>query len=126
MDSWPASGVISIVVWKVESDALFSFAWLPLLIVIIIHENTVAISFEIFILSPLDCPDEYAYEHQAKEDHAGDETVDDFHYFAFSRLNRVRMRAAFPMTSRELMGMEIAAINGVIMADMAKGTMMIL
>jgi hypothetical protein len=38
----------------------------------------------------------------------------------------VRILAEFPITARELMGMEMAATSGVTIADIASGTMMML
>ncbi len=89
------------------------------------HQQTLGVTFQVIVLATLYGPDQHADHDQAKEYHAGNQGVDDVHYLLLLVfVNRLRMRAALPTTSSELMGMVMAATSGVIIALMAKGIMM--
>lgn len=93
--------------------------------VILIHQNAMRIAFQIIVLTAFHRPHQNTNHDQAEKDHARDKHVDHFQCRS-SLVNIVRMRAALPITSNELMGMEMAATNGVMKAAMANGTMMML
>lgn len=78
---------------------------------IVVEQDTASIAFHIFVLPFFHIPNEDGDEDQTEEHHAGDHAVDDFHLYY--SLNKLRMRAAFPITSSELSGMVMAATRGV-------------
>lgn len=61
--------------------ALVGFIFLLSGGLVFIHEDAVAVTFEILVLTAPDGPDQYGDEDQSEEDHAGDEAVDDVHGF---------------------------------------------
>lgn len=126
--------------------------------IVLVHQNAVAVTFQIVVLPMPDGPNENTDQYESEEYHAGDQCVDYFHRFLpqcdftiggpssfrstntrgrrkegmhespseADHLNNVRIRAALPITNKELMGMEIAATNGVITAIIASGTIITL
>lgn len=103
-----------------------------------------SIPFQVVELSAASGPEQDTHGHESEYKHAGNEAVDDFHWFSFREKsspreesqryglcdlvtdwigwNRARMRAEFPITASELRGMDTAATNGVMKAAIAKGT----
>ena len=98
---------------------------------ILIHQNSIRLTLEILELSTLRRPEKHPDAQQAKDNHSRDQTVDYIHSVLLCSvrntlrcyLNRVLIRAALPITSSELTGIETAATNGVTNAIIASGTM---
>ena len=95
-------------------------------VVVIVKQNPAGIAFHVFVLTLLYRPDQHGKEYQSKEHHAGYQTVNHIHGCLYGFLNKVRMRAALPITTSELIGMVIAATSGVTSASIASGTMIAL
>jgi len=113
---------------------------------ILVEQNPVGLAFHILELATAGGPEEDPHRHQAEQDHARQQPVNHIHCCNLDRdargqssaavpwlsraqrtpRNRVRIRAALPMTASELTGMETAASSGVMNAMTASGTMMML
>src|SRR3989338_1825883 len=114
---------------------------------VIIKQNPAGIAFHVFVLTLPYRPDQHHEEDQAEEHHAGNQAVNHIHGSLYGSvrfveslflldsglrrndglaLNKVRMRAALPITTSELIGMVIAATSGVTSASIASGTMIAL
>lgn len=101
----------------------------------VVHQDAMGIPVKVIELATAGGPEQDHYRHQAKDEHSGNQAVDDFHGAWTAQLgsrrqrsarNRPWIRAELPITARELSGMEIAATSGVTRAAMASGTMMTL
>jgi len=103
---------------------------------LVIHQDTVRIALEVVELTAACGPEQDADRDQAEDQHARDQTVDDFHRDGGRQdapwddpgrsRNRLWIRAELAITARELSGMDTAATRGVTSAAMANGTMMTL
>lgn len=102
---------------------------------LVIHQDALSITVEIIELPAAGGPKQDDHGHQAENQHAGDETVDDFHGQRPQRSpgaglrpsrNREWIRAELAITANELSGMETAAMSGVTRAAIANGTMTML
>jgi len=88
------------------------------------------ISLQVVELTAAGGPEQDTDGDESEDQHSRNEAIDDFHrtggkgiQLLLGALNRVRMRAEFPITARELRGMDTAATRGVTRAAMARGTM---
>jgi len=98
------------------------------------------VALQVIVLPAFDRPYEKNHQEQADDYHSGNQEPYYFHNELPSREstapldfvcpdlvpNTVFMRIALPTTSNELMGIAMAAINGVIIAAIARGTMIAL
>lgn len=99
---------------------------------LVVHEDALGVALQVVELAAAGSPEQDADGHQAEDEHAGNQSVDDFHRIwsgpqsIAGRRNRLRIRAELPITASEDSGMDTAASKGVTKAAMASGTMMAL